>query len=471
MEGQTRDWANLPRLHRIEESVAPPRRDEDMNQPSQRLRLDPISVKCASEAKGTREMHATGHPNKTPSDDRRLVCAVRDPAARARQRIVFVTTIAGWGGSEELWSRTAVDLVSQGLPVSASVVEDALQHPRLRELAARGIELWPRPLWYSLRRHPWRRIACGDRHPAAYALERLIHARLPALVVFSAGSPFPPIELFELCVRRKVPFALIVQCNLDDAWPPDAVADRYRAMLAAARRCFFVSHANLRLAENQIGGAIANAEVVWNPVNLAVNAPPPWPILGPNGEWRLACVGRLYPPQKGQDLLLQALAGPQWSGRPWQLQFYGYGPMRCGIERLADRLGLAGRVNFRGYTAVEAIWAENHALVMPSRFEGLPLAMVEAMLCARPVVATDIAGHAEIIEDGESGFLAEAATVDALAAALERFWMRRAEAEAIGAAAARRIRQLHPPDPVRAFSDKLLTAAGLIVPRQPPVIR
>lgn len=410
-------------------------------------------------------MHATRRSDKAPSDDPRSARAVRNPAARAGQSIVFVTTIAGWGGSEELWSRAAVDLVSQGLPVAASVVEGAPLHPRLRELARHGVELWPRPLWYSLRRHPWRRLASGKRHPAAHALERLIHVRPPALVVFSAGTPFPPIELLELCASRSIPFAIIVQCNLDDAWPPDHLADRYRAMLSMARRCFFVSQANMRLAENQIGNAIANAEVVWSPVNLAPGISPPWPALGPDGEWRLACVGRLYPPQKGQDLLLEALAGPQWTARRWQLRFYGDGPMRRGIERLAHKLGLADRVVFAGYSAVEAIWAENHILVMPSRFEGLPLAMVEAMLCARPVVATDVAGHAEIIEDGVTGFLAEAPRAGAVAAALERFWTRRGEAEEIGKAGARRIRQLLPPDPVQVFSDKLKDLAGLAEPR------
>ncbi|HEY2537956.1 MAG TPA: glycosyltransferase family 4 protein [Stellaceae bacterium] len=438
-----------------------------MNQPGQRLRLehDTLSVKRASEAKDAPGMHATGRSNKAPSDNRRFGRSVRKPVARARQRIVFVTTIAAWGGSEELWSRAAIDLVAQGLPVSASIVEGAPLHPRLRELAECGVELWPRPLWYSFSRHPWRRLTSGRRHPAAYALERLIHTGPPALVVFSAGTPFPPVELLELCATRNVPFAVIVQCNLDDAWPPDHLADCFRAMLAVARRCFFVSRANLRLAENQIGDIIANAEVVWNPVNLAPNISPAWPALGPNAEWRLACVGRLYPPQKGQDLLLEALAGPQWTARRWQLRFYGDGPMRRGIERLAHKLGLADRVVFAGYSTVEAIWAENHVLVMPSRFEGLPLAIVEAMLCARPVVATDVAGHAEIIEDGVTGFLAEAPRASAVASALERFWTRRTEAKEIGEAAARRIRQLLPPDPVQVFSDKLKDLAGLAEPR------
>jgi glycosyltransferase involved in cell wall biosynthesis len=113
-------------------------------------------------------------------------------------------------------------------------------------------------------------------------------------------------------------------------------------------------------------------------------------------------------------------------------------------------------VIFAGHvSSVEQIWASNHVLVMPSRFEGLPLAVIEAMLCGRPVIATDVAGHAEVIEDGVTGFLADAPTVSSMANALERFWARRAEAKKIGAAAAESIRNLVPANPARIFSDKL----------------
>jgi glycosyltransferase involved in cell wall biosynthesis len=96
---------------------------------------------------------------------------------------------------------------------------------------------------------------------------------------------------------------------------------------------------------------------------------------------------------------------------------------------------------------------------MPSRIEGLPLAVVEAMLCGRPVVATDVAG-AEVVEDGVTGFLAEAPAVGSIGNALERFWTRREEAQQIGATAAERIRHLIPPDPVRIFADKIRELLG-----------
>jgi glycosyltransferase involved in cell wall biosynthesis len=158
---------------------------------------------------------------------------------------------------------------------------------------------------------------------------------------------------------------------------------------------------------------------------------------------------------------LEVLALPEWKTRPWRLNLYGDGPMRQTLGRLAGKLDLSARVTFAGFVPADEIWATDHVLVMPSRYEGLPLAMVEAMLCGRPVIATDVAGHKEVVTDGVTGFLAEAPTVKCLSMALERFWQRRHEAAEMGAAGGRLIRQLMPSDPILDFSSKLKAAAGL----------
>jgi glycosyltransferase involved in cell wall biosynthesis len=384
----------------------------------------------------------------------------------SQTRIIFVSINPECGGSEELWSLAALDLVTQGFAVSASIVErPTALHERLRDLQARGVGLWTRPLWYSFRNHFWRRLASRGKDPAEYSLERLIAAGPSALVVLSTSGPLPPVELLELCVANQLPFVTIAQANYDEAWCRDDIAERYRSTLPVALRCFFVSRANLRLAEKHIGMKLENSEVIWNPVNVAFDASPPWPPFGRDGEVRFACVAELHPPSKGQDILLEALSASVWRARPWRVYFYGEGRMRQGIERLACSLELSERVVFAGYAPVEDIWAANHALVMPSRYEGLPLAIVEAMLCARPVIATDVAGHAEVVEDGVTGFMANAPTADAMASALERFWARRSEADEIGKAGAQKIRKIMPPDPVRVFSGKLVELAGLTAPR------
>ena len=81
--------------------------------------------------------------------------------------------------------------------------------------------------------------------------------------------------------------------------------------------------------------------------------------------------------------------------------------------------------------------------------------MVEAMLCARPVLTTNVGGHSEIVVDGVTGFLSESPTVASWARDMERLWTNRSNLENMGKAGAKRIRELVPTDPGRAFSEKL----------------
>jgi glycosyltransferase involved in cell wall biosynthesis len=366
---------------------------------------------------------------------------------------------AAWGGSEELWSRAALDLAAEGFAVSASVGAWSMSHRRVLNLTERGVEVWFRSAGYPLRKRAWHALTSRQKSHTVREVERLIAARSPEFVVLSDGGPFPPIDLLDMCEIKRLPFVTIGQANGDLWWLADDVAERYRTALAGALRCYFVSNANRRLAEKQIGCELPNAEIVRNPFNVDFGASPPWPPLGRDGELRFACVGRLEPPAKGQDILLEALAGPAWAPRNWRLRLYGEGLMRSGLERLARRLGLADRVVFEGYVTPEEIWSLNHVLVMPSRFEGLSLAMIEAMLCGRPVVATDVAG-AEVIEEGVTGFLAGASTVGSVGNALERFWARREDAREIGATASKRVRDLVPSHPARIFADKIRELLG-----------
>lgn len=380
----------------------------------------------------------------------------------ARERILFVSPVENvpWGGAEELWSRAAVDLAAAGYAVSASIVAWSPPHPRALNLSRHGVEVRFRPQSYPMPKRAWRALTAPQKSRTTLEVERLVEARAPQLIVISDGAPFPPLDLLEMCTAARLPYAVIVQCNQYFWWPDDALAKRYRAALAAALRCYFVSDANRRMAEKQIGCELLNAEIVRNPFNVDFDTSPPWPPLGRDGDFRLACVGRLEPAGKGQDILFEVLAGPSWAARNWRLHLYGEGVNRGGLESWARRLGIGDRTVFEGHVEnIEQVWSLNHVLVMPSRIEGMPLALVEAMLCGRPVVATDLAGG-ELIEDGVTGFLAEAPTVACVGDALERFWVRRADATDIGAAAAKRIRCLVPADPARVFANKIRELLG-----------
>ncbi|MFN5929977.1 MAG: glycosyltransferase, partial [Sphingobacteriales bacterium] len=136
---------------------------------------------------------------------------------------------------------------------------------------------------------------------------------------------------------------------------------------------------------------------------------------------------------KGHDILLEVLSSNKWKQRGIELHIYGTGYDKSYIEELIHFFNLEELVTMHGKVSdIRKIWKENHLLLMPSLNEGMALAVIEAMICGRPVVTTDVGGNVEWIVDNINGFIAEGANVRSFDSALERAWSRRDEWELIG---------------------------------------
>jgi glycosyltransferase involved in cell wall biosynthesis len=376
---------------------------------------------------------------------------------------VFVSGNRAWGGSEELWSATAAVLASEGHRVTvfkSGVDPSEPRIRRLRELSCRirdlaRFPLMPRRLFTLVRS-----LSSG----AAYGHEvvrlsiGLALSRRPDLVVVSQGGNHDGYFLAEVCRRLRLPYAIVSHKASELYWPADRQQQTIAAVYRAARACFFVSEHNRRLTEEQLGFALPRAAVVRNPFLVPWEPRTDWP--DDRHEWRLACVGRLHPKEKGQDLLLRVLARRRWRDRPLSVTFYGDGLQRASLERMAHNLGLKN-TTFAGFVRdPSAIWSSHHGLILPSRCEGLPIVLVEAMLSGRVPIVTDVGGNAEVVDDGATGYLAAAPTEDALDEAMERAWNERHRWRDVGAAAAVRIRTLVPREPERCFAKRLVDLAG-----------
>ena len=155
------------------------------------------------------------------------------------------------------------------------------------------------------------------------------------------------------------------------------------------------------------------------------------------GTVRLACAGRLAP-EKGQALLLEALA--RLPELPLQAVLFGEGPLREALERRCAALGLGGRVIFAGARRDLRRWLPHFDLfALPSAWEGLSMALLEAMACGLPAAATRVGGSPEAVLDGETGFLTPPGDAQALARALERLAQDPALRRELGAAGRRRV--------------------------------
>lgn len=140
-------------------------------------------------------------------------------------------------------------------------------------------------------------------------------------------------------------------------------------------------------------------------------------------EWtpaRLLSVGRVVH-QKGLDLGLRALAGLK--DLEWEWFIAGDGSQMSALRSLANELGLAERVHFLGWQSREQLakwYQQANLFLFPSRHEGMPNAVLEAMASGLPVVATRIAGTEELVLDGVTGELTEVEDVEALRNCLRR---------------------------------------------------
>jgi glycosyltransferase involved in cell wall biosynthesis len=378
------------------------------------------------------------------------------PAREHSYRFLFVSSnTTPWGGSEELWAAAAVELAEQGHDITVIKPNISMVQPRvvrLKQLGARvrDFALFPLKLYRFIIKNAY---PVGAAH-RVFSLTRHLSLAQYDLVIVSQGGNFDGLPLANVCRRMKRRFVLISQKAGAMYWPVDQRLERMRAVYSEAVECYFVSEHNRRQTEEQIGADLDHACVVRNPFLVPWQRRNDWPSV--HAGWKLACVGRFYPAEKGQDLLIRVMARAKWRERNVSVTFFGHGPNQKGIETMAGYYGLTN-VKFGGFSNdVPAIWNEHHALVLPSRCEGLPLVLVEAMLSGRVPIVTDVAGNREVVRDNATGFLAAAPTEDSLDEAMERAWQRRYEWQAIAAAAAEEIRTLVPPDPGAALAAKLM---------------
>lgn len=340
-----------------------------------------------------------------------------------------------WGGSEELWYEMAKEALKDGHKVIHLAFENPTKHQKVKELEQAGLIRYTRPGWIPDASPAKRFIYLGVnylrkkwKNPIKQILKHKPDVILYNGTCYSIASENQLLKY--LNSRPQQRFYIIGHLNHDQIRTiNDNEAALLRQAYAAAQTVYFVSERNKRTAERQLCTAIKNAAIIRNPANLKDTSLVSYPSH--KGTIQFATVGNLVSSHKGQDLLLQALY--EWQERNWVLNIYGTGTDKNYLQQLVSFYQLDQHVIFHGYTKdVREVWQQNHALIMPSLMEGMPLAVVEAMLCGRICIATDIGGHKEWIKDGESGYIAAAPTVHGLKEVLDRAWQQKSNWEQMG---------------------------------------
>ncbi|MCV0396055.1 MAG: glycosyltransferase [Rhizobiaceae bacterium] len=357
-------------------------------------------------------------------------------------RLAFITTNNGSynGGSEVLWIEAAKRARAHGHDVIILIKKWQPTPAFLVEFARLGI-----------------RVLYKEENGFAELLRAA-----PDLTVVSTGDQDEGTEFFGALHERHLPYVIVNQLVKEPRfWPIrlEKIA-AVRSGYLHARQVFFTCKNNHRVMEQRISSRIGNWSIHYNPHHLSQDRFPPFPPG--QAPLSIAVPARIRFVHKGHDVILNVIKSAKWQARDVHFNFYGDGPDRDTFIQMTSSLGLRNVTIHDRVADVSAIWETNHALLLASRMEGLPIVLVGAMLSARVPIVTDIGGHSEVVEDGRSGFIARQPDEQSVDEALERAFHRRHEWQAIGMLARESILRYLPVDPVEDF---LARCIGFLKPK------
>jgi glycosyltransferase involved in cell wall biosynthesis len=254
--------------------------------------------------------------------------------------------------------------------------------------------------------------------------------RYLSMLAGMAGVPHMVVTEHIVGHSHSAPQRALKRRELEDAAAVTTVCGAIADTLVAE---YGIDRARVRVVGNGADPPDTEAEAAAaRELRQALGARPDRPL------W--VCAARLEA-QKGHDVLLTALAAHKSEGNAFIVALAGGGSMREALECRVAELGLDEEVRFLGQLdEIGPLLAAADAVLLPSLWEGLPLTLLEAMARGRPVIASAVGGVPEVVEDGISGLLVPPGKPEALAAALGELRRRPRAADALGAAAAARVR-------------------------------
>jgi glycosyltransferase involved in cell wall biosynthesis len=308
-------------------------------------------------------------------------------------RVVAYTDARGMGGAEfslgHLVAAVSPDIAVTVLGVAENVVGAiARQRPGAEAIVLPGV-------------------------PSLAAHLATLHRLRPDIVHLNLCTPWAGAT--GLAAALTLPQARVVRVDQLPLRTTDAVQLwRTRALSLRVDAHVAVGVASARRMEDFY--ALGRHTVRSVPNGVPDRVPQTQTVAPQSAQLRIASVGRLDA-MKAHDVLLRAIAQVDDT----HLTIWGDGAERSALETLALDLGLGDRVALPGWVDDPSEQLPDvDVFVLPSRSEGFPLAIVEAMLAARPVIATRVGSVAEAVLEGETGLLVEKDDVAGLANALRR---------------------------------------------------
>lgn len=353
-----------------------------------------------------------------------------DETRYVQKRILFFSTNDGWGGSEIGCVKIAETFALHGWSVSLCVNRNTPRPKIIERIISEG------------------RISLLERKEGDYcdSLETINFVKKfnPNVVFISQGNIFGGISLMRWCKREGFEYVNFIPLATEyhlETLSNRAIVEENGNLLRESKK-IFIDNLNAKKVIEKVHDTKYNTfQVVYN-YEIPYRQEFLWSDPGINGPFKLIFLGRLECMHKGLDMLLEVLAMEKWKQRPLEVFAYGEGPHEQRIREILKRDGIKNFTLCGFSHDTSQIFSSTHGIIFPSRMEGTPLALIEALLCHRMAIVTPVGGMPEMINDGYNGFIAESVSVTGIDECLERAWQKRGEWKKFGKNAGSQVRNI-----------------------------
>lgn len=352
--------------------------------------------------------------------------------------IVFLISSLSGGGAEKMIAALVNGYSLRGVHVTLVTLDDPKKNPDVYQVN-KNIKRLVMPLDYS--ENIFLKLSAHAKR--YFRLRQLLYSEMPNVVL----SFMTPSNILAIMATRGLPIRCVVSERINPAFYS------YGRLFNIARYFFYRKASCVIAQTSQISH--------WLKKNTASSV-----LIIPNflikDNYHLVmqktkvilAVGRLDR-QKGFDVLISAFAKFNQDFPGWTILIVGQGPEHDALNEMIYKLNLQMQIKLCGYVEHPFKTFQNASIVVqPSRFEGFPNALLEAMACGFPSIATHEAGEM-LIKDGVNGLLIPSDDVHALTKALQRLIENPQLCEMLGKAATG-VREAFSEDRVMKLWDKVL---------------
>jgi glycosyltransferase involved in cell wall biosynthesis len=332
--------------------------------------------------------------------------------------VFFLSLMNGsaWGGSEELWYRTALWMCKNNYRVGIGCYDWEEKKDRINKLTAAGCTIYLLPN----KKVVFKKLAIKK------ILNQIPFTQYDLTVINQGGWEEILHAPFSNLYKRLLKYVILNHNYNENAALSFKRQKLLQQWISNAQMNFGAAEKIFKVIESKFNIRIDKKAILINPITFQPDTQAsPYPLFIDD-----ACIwvmlAELDMARKAQDILIKTLSSVKWKNRNWQLHLYGKGKDKEVLESLIKKNGLENKIFLKGFvTEIKQILQDCHLLLQCTHIDAMPISVVEAMAMARPCVVSNVGDMPGWVVDGINGFICNNITEQGLDQVLENCWQQK----------------------------------------------